>query len=173
MKITQIDVYQIRYGFLEHKYEWSGGHSVSSFLSHVVRLSTDEGLKGFAEVCPLGPAYMDAYASGVPSGIEELGPVLIGKDPLQSKPSTILWIPQCSDRITSRRPWMWLVGTSLARRQDFLFALCWVAAVLIAIHSTMPFHKGLQKKWLRAFPAIGRKDITLSSLKLEAIRMMI
>ena len=85
MKITQIDVYQIKYGFLEHKYAWSGGHSVSSFLSNVVRVSTDEGLKGFAEVCPLGPAYMDAYARGVPAGIEELGPALVGKDPLQIK----------------------------------------------------------------------------------------
>lgn len=83
MKITQIDVYQITYEYLGGEYAWSGGHSVSSLVSTIVKVSTDEGLKGFAEVCPLGPAYMAAYARGVPSGIEELGGVLIGEDPCQ------------------------------------------------------------------------------------------
>jgi L-alanine-DL-glutamate epimerase-like enolase superfamily enzyme len=86
MKITQIDVYQVPYRFLEQKYSWSGGHSVTHFVSTIVRISTDEGLKGFAEVCPLGSAYMDAYAKGIPCGIEEIGPLLIGRDPLQIKP---------------------------------------------------------------------------------------
>lgn len=83
MKIIQIDVYQIIYGLHDHKYAWSGGHSVTSFLSHVVKISTDEGLAGFAEVCPLGSAYMDAYARGVPAGIAEVGAVLLGQDPLR------------------------------------------------------------------------------------------
>jgi L-alanine-DL-glutamate epimerase-like enolase superfamily enzyme len=83
MKITQIDVYQVSYRLLEQKYSWSGGHSVTQFVSNILKMSTDEGLKGFAEMCPLGPAYMDAYARGVPTGIEELGPALLGKDPLQ------------------------------------------------------------------------------------------
>jgi len=85
MKITQIDGYQVAYEYVGGEYAWSGGHSVSSLISTVVKISTDEGLKGFAEVCPLGSAYMDAYARGVPSGIEELGPVLIGQDPRQIK----------------------------------------------------------------------------------------
>jgi len=86
MKITQIDVYQVSYRLLDRKYAWSGGHSVSSFVSTIVKISTDEGLKGFAEVCPLGSGYMDAYARGVPKGIEEIGPLLIGQDPCQIKP---------------------------------------------------------------------------------------
>ncbi len=83
MKITQIDVYQVSYKYLGGEYAWSGGHSVSSLVSTIVKVSTDEGLKGFGEVCPLGSAYMAAYARGVPSGIEELGPILIGQDPCQ------------------------------------------------------------------------------------------
>jgi L-alanine-DL-glutamate epimerase-like enolase superfamily enzyme len=83
MKITQIDVYQVNYKLLDHKYAWSKGHAVTSFVSTIVRISTDEGVKGFAEVCPLGSAYMDAYARGVPSGIEEIGSLLVGKDPCQ------------------------------------------------------------------------------------------
>jgi len=85
MKIAQVDVYQVNYKLLDHEYTWSGGHSVTSFLSTIVKLTTDEGLKGFSEVCPLGSAYMDAYSSGVPSGIKEIGPLLIGQDPFRIK----------------------------------------------------------------------------------------
>ncbi|MFQ6037961.1 MAG: mandelate racemase, partial [Candidatus Aminicenantales bacterium] len=66
MKITQIDVFQVRYKLLDKAYAWSRGQAVTSFLSTVVRVNTDEALKGFAEVCPLGSAYMDAFARGVP-----------------------------------------------------------------------------------------------------------
>jgi len=85
MKITQIDVYQVGYQCLGGAYAWSGGHSVTSLVSTIVKVSTDEGITGFAEVCPLGSAYMDAYARGIPSGINEIGPVLIGRDPCQIK----------------------------------------------------------------------------------------
>jgi len=83
MKIKQIDVYQVDYRLLDQKYAWSGGHSVSSFISTVVKISTDEDLKGLAEVCPLGSAYMDAYARGVPAGIAEIGPLLLGQNPCE------------------------------------------------------------------------------------------
>jgi L-alanine-DL-glutamate epimerase-like enolase superfamily enzyme len=83
MKINRIDVFQVEYKLLDQKYAWSRGHAVESFLSTVVKVSTDEGLEGFAEVCPLGSAYMDAFALGIPSGIQEVGPKLIGRDPAQ------------------------------------------------------------------------------------------
>jgi L-alanine-DL-glutamate epimerase-like enolase superfamily enzyme len=83
MKITQIDVYQVYYKLLDQKYAWSRGHAVTSFVSTIVKISTDEGLSGFAEVCPLGSAYMEAYARGVPSGVEEIGSLLLGQDPQQ------------------------------------------------------------------------------------------
>lgn len=85
MKIVQIDVYQVNYRLLEHEYAWSGGHSVASLLSSIVTVTTDEGLRGFSEVCPLGSAYMDGFARGIPSGIKEIGPLLIGQDPLRIK----------------------------------------------------------------------------------------
>jgi L-alanine-DL-glutamate epimerase-like enolase superfamily enzyme len=47
----------------------------------VVRLETDAGLVGHGEVCPLGPAYLPAYAAGARSGLAELAPHLIGQDP--------------------------------------------------------------------------------------------
>ncbi len=83
MKITQIDVYQVSYKLIDRKYAWSRGHAVTSFISTIIKISTDEGLSGFAEVCPLGSSYMEAYAKGVPSGVGEIGPLLLGQDPLQ------------------------------------------------------------------------------------------
>jgi L-alanine-DL-glutamate epimerase-like enolase superfamily enzyme len=81
MKITAIAVFQLGYGLHEKTYAWSGGHAVERFTTTVVRISTDAGLTGFGEVCPLGSGYMEAHAGGVPAGIRELGPVLLGQDP--------------------------------------------------------------------------------------------
>jgi L-alanine-DL-glutamate epimerase-like enolase superfamily enzyme len=81
MVINRIDVFQLRYGLHEQKYAWSGGHSVDSFLTTIVKLTTDDGITGFGEVCPLGSAYMDAFAGGVTAGVAELAPALLGQDP--------------------------------------------------------------------------------------------
>jgi cis-L-3-hydroxyproline dehydratase len=83
MRITRISAYRVELPLIEGNYAWSGGKSVSVFDSTVVRIDTDSGLVGFGEVCPLGPAYLPAYANGVRAGIAELGPHLIGEDPLQ------------------------------------------------------------------------------------------
>lgn len=83
MKITQIDVYQPHYRLLDEHYTMSRGQVLESFITNIVRLSTDEGLVGYGEVCPLGSQYMEAYARGVPSGIVEMGDALLGADPCQ------------------------------------------------------------------------------------------
>ncbi len=67
----------------EGRYAWSGGKSVEVFDSTVVRVETDEGLTGVGEVCPLGPAYLPAFAEGARAGISAVGPALIGEDPCQ------------------------------------------------------------------------------------------
>jgi cis-L-3-hydroxyproline dehydratase len=81
MKIARISVYQVDLPLHEGSYKWSGGKSVSIFDSTIVAIATDEGLTGHGEVCPLGPFYLPAYASGARAGIAELGPHLIGEDP--------------------------------------------------------------------------------------------
>lgn len=82
MRISTIEVFQIPYKLRDTHYSWSGGHSVSSFVTTIVKITTDTGIAGFGEVCPLGSGYMEAFARGVPAGIEELGPALIGRNPL-------------------------------------------------------------------------------------------
>ena len=83
MKITKITVYHVDLPLHEGTYKWSGGKSVTVFDSTVVRIDTDEGVVGHGEVCPLGPAYLAAYGTGVRTGLAELGPHLLGTDPRQ------------------------------------------------------------------------------------------
>ena len=83
MKITRILAYQIELPLKEGGYAFSAGRSIKKRAPDltVVRVETDEGMVGFGEVCPLGPAYSPAYANGVRTGIAELAPHLIGTDP--------------------------------------------------------------------------------------------
>lgn len=82
MKITGIRMFQVDLPLHEGSYKWSGGNAVSVFDATVVAVDTDEGLTGWGEVCPLGPAYLPAYARGARTGIAELAPQLLGADPL-------------------------------------------------------------------------------------------
>ncbi|MGH7523254.1 MAG: cis-3-hydroxy-L-proline dehydratase [Gemmatimonadales bacterium] len=81
MRISRIRTFQIDLPLHEGSYKWSGGNAVSVFDSTVVAVDTDSGLTGWGEVCPLGPAYLPAYARGARTGIAELAPALIGADP--------------------------------------------------------------------------------------------
>merc|ERR1712032_759054 len=62
-------------------YCWADGKSVSTYDSTVVAISTDVGITGYGEVVPLGPNYLPSYAPGVQTGLKELGPKLLGRDP--------------------------------------------------------------------------------------------
>ncbi len=81
MKIEGITAYQVDLPLHEGSYKWSGGKSVTVFDSTVVRVDTDTGLRGWGEVCPLGPFYLPAYGPGARAGIQELAPHLLGEDP--------------------------------------------------------------------------------------------
>jgi L-alanine-DL-glutamate epimerase-like enolase superfamily enzyme len=86
MKITSISAYQVDLPLYEGSYNWSGGKSVTVFDSTIVKVETDEDVTGHGEICPLGPFYLPAYASGARAGIVELGQHLIGMDPTQLGP---------------------------------------------------------------------------------------
>ena len=81
MKITAIRAYQVDLPLKEGRYAWSNDNAVEVFDSTIVELETDNGLKGHGECCPLGPAYLPAYAAGVRAGLREVAPRLIGLDP--------------------------------------------------------------------------------------------
>jgi len=83
LKIAAIEAFQIDLPLHEGSYKWSGGNSVEVFDSTVVAVHTDAGLSGYGEVCPLGPAYLPAYAEGARTGIAKLAPHLMGLDPTE------------------------------------------------------------------------------------------
>jgi len=81
MKITAIRAYQVDLPLKEGRYSWSNENAVELFDSTVVAVDTDAGITGYGECCPLGPAYLPAYAAGVRAGLKELAPRMIGLDP--------------------------------------------------------------------------------------------
>lgn len=83
MRITRVSAFRVGLPLHEGSYKWSGGNAVTVFDSTVVKVETDAGLVGWGEVCPLGPAYLPAYAGGVRAGLAELAPHLLGQNPLE------------------------------------------------------------------------------------------
>ena len=83
MRITKISAYRAELPLHEGSYKWSGGNSVAVFDSTTVAVETDAGITGYGEVCPLGPAYLPAYANGARTGIAELAPNLLGANPTE------------------------------------------------------------------------------------------
>ncbi len=78
--ITRIRAYRVELPLREGRYAWSGGNAVDVFDSTVVAVDTANGLTGWGEICPLGPAYLPAYAAGARAGLAELAPHLLGLD---------------------------------------------------------------------------------------------
>jgi L-alanine-DL-glutamate epimerase-like enolase superfamily enzyme len=80
-RITAVTAWRVELPLHEGSYKWSGGNQVTVFDSTVVAIETNLGITGYGEICPLGPAYLPAYAAGARTGIKELAPALIGQDP--------------------------------------------------------------------------------------------
>ena len=83
MKITHITVWQLDLP-LHKPYYLSGGRlRFDQIDSTIVRIDTDAGIHGWGEGCPWGVTYLPAFGRGIRAGLEELAPLLIGKDPRQ------------------------------------------------------------------------------------------
>ena len=78
MRIARIDVYGYELRYAHGDYVMSGGRSVSSLPSTVVRVETDDAVVGWGETCPLGPTYLEAHAEGARAALRELLPALVG-----------------------------------------------------------------------------------------------
>jgi L-alanine-DL-glutamate epimerase-like enolase superfamily enzyme len=82
MKITRVTGYQVDLPLKEGSYSWST-QSFAAFDSTVIIIETDSGLSGAGETCPLGPAYLPAFAEGARVGIEKMANGLLGENPLE------------------------------------------------------------------------------------------
>lgn len=100
-KIAKISVYQVDLPLKDGSYNWSEGKSVQVFDATVVKVTTDTGITGYGECCPLGPTYLPSYAEGCRMGVKTLAPSLIGQNPLE-----LLKLNECMDRCLKGHPYV-------------------------------------------------------------------
>jgi cis-L-3-hydroxyproline dehydratase len=81
VKIKRVDVYNFDLTYVHGTYVMSGGRKVSSLSSTLVRITVDDGLEGWGEVCPLGTTYLPAHPAGARAALALLAPAVIGIDP--------------------------------------------------------------------------------------------
>ncbi|MEC9183624.1 MAG: mandelate racemase/muconate lactonizing enzyme family protein [Pseudomonadota bacterium] len=81
MKIAKIDVFNFDLTYVHGTYIMSGGREITYLPSTLVRVTSDTGLTGWGEVCPLGTTYLASHAGGARAALELLAPPLIGLDP--------------------------------------------------------------------------------------------
>ena len=60
---------------------WSYDNFVELFDSTPIETGANEGLRRYAECCPLGSAHLLSFAIGVRGGLADIVPRLIGQDP--------------------------------------------------------------------------------------------
>src|SRR3954447_14422435 len=78
MRIAAVDVFAYDLTYVHGRYVMSGGRVIDRLTSHVVRVRTADGVEGFGEVCPLGPAYLPGHAAGARAALAELAPAVVG-----------------------------------------------------------------------------------------------
>ena len=91
MKVNSITLWSV--DLTSHDtYYMAEGKTCDTVKSHILRLTTDTGLTGWGEVCPI-PHYLPAYAGGVAPAITEMAPLLLGADPIgpEALSETTMW----------------------------------------------------------------------------------
>lgn len=81
MRLQTIHVYRHALPVLGGAYRMAST-AVSKLDTTIVELVTDTGLRGYGEVCPVGPVYQPQHALGARSALAEMAPHLVGLDPL-------------------------------------------------------------------------------------------
>jgi L-alanine-DL-glutamate epimerase-like enolase superfamily enzyme len=84
MKISRIELYNIELPYSGGVYRLSRGRTYESFGASIVRITCDDGTEGWGESTPFGSTYIAAHSLGTRTGIAELAPALLGRDPRQT-----------------------------------------------------------------------------------------
>lgn len=82
MKIAAVNIFQYDTAIKGKPYRMSNTE-LTRFDTTIVEIITDTGLKGYGETCPVGPVYQPHHALGARAALEQMGPDLIGQNPLQ------------------------------------------------------------------------------------------
>jgi L-alanine-DL-glutamate epimerase-like enolase superfamily enzyme len=76
--IERVDVFDFPLTYVHGEYVMSGGRVISTLPSTLVRVTTDDGVTGWGEVCPLGTTYLAAHAEGARAALALLAPAVVG-----------------------------------------------------------------------------------------------
>lgn len=117
MKIASVEIFRHDLPVKNGPYKMANAE-VWSLQTTLVKLTSDTGLTGWGETCPVGPTYAEAHAAGAQAALQQIAPALIGK-PVQ--PLTINRLMQGQ-----------LNGHAYAK-----------AAIDIAVHDLLGKHLGL------------------------------
>lgn len=82
LEITEVAIYEYELSYVHGEYVMSGNRVIEKLTSLITRVVTAEGIVGYGEVCPLGPAYLPAHSGGASAALAELAPAIIGLDSL-------------------------------------------------------------------------------------------
>lgn len=82
MKIEEIAVYAHRLPVTHGPYRIASSE-VTELDTTLVRITSDDGLVGWGETCPVGPTYQPHHAGGARAALQEMAPGLLGHDPMQ------------------------------------------------------------------------------------------
>ena len=77
MKIKKLDIYQHDLPVKNGPYTMANAE-VWALDTTLVKITTDTGVIGWGETCPVGPTYAEAHSSGARAAIIEMAPGLIG-----------------------------------------------------------------------------------------------
>jgi L-alanine-DL-glutamate epimerase-like enolase superfamily enzyme len=83
VQITEIAVYSHQLPVKGGPYLLASG-PVDELQTTLVRITADTGVVGWGETCPIGPTYQPSHAAGAQAALAEMGPGLIGANPLQA-----------------------------------------------------------------------------------------
>jgi cis-L-3-hydroxyproline dehydratase len=81
MRIARIDIYGHELTYAGGTFVMSRERTVAAESSTLVRVTTDDGLEGWGEACPLAGTYLPAFTGGVRAALAVLAPALLGADP--------------------------------------------------------------------------------------------
>jgi L-alanine-DL-glutamate epimerase-like enolase superfamily enzyme len=81
MRIARIDVFGHELTYVHGDFTLSRERAASTEASTLVRITTDDGLEGWGEACPLAGTYLPSFGGGVRAALVELAPRLVGADP--------------------------------------------------------------------------------------------
>lgn len=81
--IRLLSLHQVKLPFSGFGSRWIGREKPEFYDSTLVVLTTESGLMGVGESCPLGAIYLPAFAGGLRAALEEMAPALIGVDSTQ------------------------------------------------------------------------------------------